>query len=234
VENLSINDTIENISFNVCQGEIVGLGGLVGAGAQEIGRAIFGDIKPRSGLIRKNGRVVQINSPADAVALNIGYVPKDRDKEGLILRNSVRRNIALTVLEQLTRAVFLDLRQEKRISEEYYRNLRIKAPNVATLCLALSGGNRQKVVLAKWLAANSDVLILNNPTRGVDVGAKAEIYRLMMDLRHAGLAILMISEELPELLGMSDRILIIRKGRISAEFSRRDQPTEEQVIQYMI
>ena len=130
--------------------------------------------------------------------------------------------------------IFLNLAKESHIANDFLDHLRIKAPNTATLCRNLSGGNRQKVVLSKWLAADSEVLILNNPTRGVDVGAKAEIYQLMMNLKQQGLAILMISEELPELLGMSDRMLIVRKRRISAEFSRSDHPTEEEVIQHMI
>lgn len=234
VEGLSIAGVLEDISFKLHEGEILGIGGLVGAGAQELGAALFGDIRMDGGVVRKDGRTIKTKTPADAVNLGIGYVPKDRDREGLILRESVRRNISLPILGQLVNLVFLRLGEERRIVTKFFERLRIKAPHIATYCVNLSGGNRQKVVLAKWLAADSEVMILNNPTRGVDVGAKAEIYHLMMNLKQQGLAILMISEELPELIGMSDRILIIRKGRISGEFHRSDRPTEEQLIQYMI
>ena len=234
VRGLSIDDKLEDIAFDLHEGEILGIGGLVGGGSQEIGQAIFADISADQGTISKDGEIVKVSNPKDAVRLNIGYVPKDRDGEGLILNFSIRRNISLPIIGKLVTAIFLDLAKESRIAEDFLDHLRIKAPNTATLCRNLSGGNRQKVVLSKWLAADSEVLILNNPTRGVDVGAKAEIYQLMMNLKQQGLAILMISEELPELLGMSDRMLIVRKRRISAEFSRSDHPTEEEVIQHMI
>ncbi len=234
VKNLSVQGKLKDISFDLYEGEILGLGGLVGAGAQEIGQAIFADAKLHGGEVRLNGEAAKISTPEDAVKLRIGYVPKDRDEEGLILTDSIRRNIALPIIRDLAERIFLNLAKEAQVANDFREALRIKAPSTATFCRNLSGGNRQKVVLSKWLAANSKVLILNNPTRGVDVGAKAEIYHLMMSLKQQGLAILMISEELPELLGMSDRIHIIRKGQISATFDRSHQPTEEEVIQYMI
>lgn len=234
VEDLAVEGVLEGVSFDLYEGEILGIGGLVGAGADTIGRAIFGDIVPTRGVLRRNGDRIDISSPADALHRRVGYVPKDRDREGLILRHSVRHNIAMPILPRLVRWLLVDGAEEQNVTQRYFDRLRIKAPSLDTLCLNLSGGNRQKVVLAKWLAADSDVLILNNPTRGVDVGAKAEIYHLMMELKREGLAILMISEELPELLGMSDRILIVRKGKISGEFHRSANPTEEEIIQYMI
>jgi ribose transport system ATP-binding protein len=161
-------------------------------------------------------------------------VPKERDEEGLILPFAIRDNVALSVLDRLRRWGLLGPRREDRLVRDAIRRYRVKAEGPRTVCLGLSGGNRQKVVLAKWLATNAGIIVLNSPTRGIDVGAKAEIYEMMRELAAAGTGIVMITDELPELIAMSDRILIMRRGEISGRFDRAMRPTEEQLIQFML
>jgi rhamnose transport system ATP-binding protein len=190
---------------------------------------LFGITPAEAGSIALDGQEVTIRSPRQAMDLGIAYVPEDRKNQGLILPMTVRENTTLALLRHLTRLGFVDEHAERRITNEYVERLRIRTPGIAQVVRNLSGGNQQKVVLAKWLAHTPKVLILDEPTRGIDVGAKAEIHRLMSALAQQGLAILMISSELPEILGMSDRVLVMRQGRIVAEFTR-EQATQEAII----
>lgn len=220
VRDLSHGRTVRGVSFELRQGEIVGMAGLVGAGRSELAQVLFGITPADSGSVTIDERTVSIRSPQQAMALGMAYVPEDRQHQGLILPMSVRENASLAILKRLARGGFIDRRAERRIAQDYVEKLHIRTPGLAQLARNLSGGNQQKIVVAKWLAREPRVLILDEPTRGVDVGAKAEIHRLMSMLAQQGLAILMISSELPEILGMSDRVLVMRQGQIVAEFDR--------------
>ncbi|GIV83169.1 MAG: ribose import ATP-binding protein RbsA [Candidatus Roseilinea sp.] len=227
--NLGYGGKIRNVSFTLRRGEIVGLAGLVGAGRSELAQVLFGITPAQSGEVRIEGRAVRINNPRDAMGLGIAYVPEDRKNQGLLVQMNVRENVTLAVLRWLLRHGFVDYDREARLTQEYVDLLRIRTPSFAQRVGNLSGGNQQKVVVAKWLASKPRVLILDEPTRGIDVGAKAEIHRLMSMLAQQGLAILMISSELPEILGMSDRVLVMRRGEIVAELDRA-HATQEAVI----
>ena len=219
----------EDISFEVRRGEIVGLAGLVGAGRSEVARAIFGIDPLDAGEVWLDGRSVRFSSARAAVSAGLAYVPEDRQAQGLILPLPIAHNVTLPLLREMARGGLLQPRKERHLAEEYGRRLRLRARSVRQPARDLSGGNQQKVVLAKWLATRPHVLILDEPTRGIDVGAKAEVHRLMGELAAAGLAILMISIELPEILAMSDRILTMREGRLVGEFAR-DEATPERVM----
>ncbi len=208
------------VSLTVYAGEIVGLGGLVGSGRSELAQTLFGITPAESGEITLNGRSAIIRSPAAARALGIAYVPEDRGTQGLVRPMSVLHNFSLASLHRLTRAGFIDRAAERRLAESAVKQFDVRTSSLNEVAGRLSGGNQQKIVLGKWLANRPRLLILDEPTRGIDVGAKAEIHRLMGELARGGVAILMISSELPEVLGMSDRVLVMREGRIVAEFSR--------------
>ncbi len=210
------------ISLSVRAGEIVGLAGLVGSGRSELAQTVFGITPAQSGEILVAGRAVRIASPAQARALGIAYVPEDRGTQGLVRKMTVRENVSLSVLDRVAHAGFIDRGAERLLADEAVAKFSIRTAGIEQIVAKLSGGNQQKIVLGKWLAARPRVLILDEPTRGIDVGAKAEIHRLMGELAAQGLAILMISSELPEVLGMSDRVLVVREGRIAAEFSRAE------------
>jgi rhamnose transport system ATP-binding protein len=229
VIDLNRGRTTRNVSFSLHRGEILGLAGLVGAGRSELAWVIFGITPAESGVIRVDGRQVVIRSPQDAMALGIAYVPEDRKNQGLLTPMTVRENTTLAVLRDLLRGGFVDYRAENRVTKEYVDTLRIRTPSILQRVGNLSGGNQQKVVVAKWLARKPKVLILDEPTRGIDVGAKAEIHRLMSALAQQGIGILMISSELPEILGMSDRILVIRQGAVAEELDRA-HATQEAII----
>lgn len=235
VKGLTVPGVFEDVSFDVYPGEIVGIGGLVGAGGNEIGRALFGDLPVTVGRIQLDGRELNIRNPQAAVKAGIGYVPKERDKEGLILRFNITQNVTLPRLASfLTPFRFISRRKEQQAAREQIRDLGIRCRGERDICLHLSGGNRQKVVLSKWLTEPPRLLILCSPTRGVDVGAKGEIYRIIYSIADQGTAILLITDDLPELIGLSDRILIMRRARISAHLHRDDEPTEQRLIQYMV
>lgn len=208
---------VADIGFCVKKGEIVGLFGLMGSGRQNIAEAIFGAITKVSGKIKMNGKEVRINSPADAKKYGISYIPSDRKKDGLFLAHPVAHNITITIIDKLKKFRMLQLSQERTIVNEWVKKLAVKTPAVDTIIETLSGGNQQKAVIAKWLATHPQVLILNEPTRGIDVGAKAEIYLQMEKLSRDGLATIMISSELPEIMAMSDRIYVLHEGRITGE-----------------
>jgi rhamnose transport system ATP-binding protein len=227
VKNLNRQPLTKNVSFQVRAGEIVGLAGLVGSGRSETAQVIFGILPAHSGQILVRGKPVTITRPSQAVAHGIAYVPEDRGTQGLIKQMTIRENVSLSVLKEISNASFINYDSEKKLAQKSIEQFAIKAYSGEQVVNKLSGGNQQKVVLSKWLASEPKVLIMDEPTRGVDVGAKSEIHRLMSKLAaERGLAILMISSELPEILGMSDRILVMRSGQIVAEFSREEANQE--------
>lgn len=229
VKNLSTPGLLTNISFELKKGEILGLAGLVGAGRTELMRAIFGLDRFSQGEILINGRPVKINSPEEAISQGIAFVTEDRRLQGLVLGMSVRENGSLVALKRLHRLGFIRGKAERSLIQQYLERLRIKTPSPETKVATLSGGNQQKVVLTKWLAIKPQILILDEPTRGIDVGAKAEIHRIISDLAGQGVGILMISSELPEILGMSDRILVMHEGRITGTL-KREEATQEKIM----
>ncbi|MFN0170510.1 MAG: sugar ABC transporter ATP-binding protein [Bryobacteraceae bacterium] len=220
VEGLSVNSKLENISLTLRAGEIVGLGGLVGAGRTELCRAIFGVDRVDSGRILVKGKPVTIGSPHEAVGHGIALVTEDRQRTGVALRLPISSNIMLANLAAVSRAGVVDGGEETRATSSYIEKLRIKASSARQLVGRLSGGNQQKVVIAKWLFRDAHVFLFDEPTRGIDVGAKAEVFELMDSLARSGAALLMVSSELPELLQVADRILVMRQGRITGEVSR--------------
>jgi ribose transport system ATP-binding protein len=217
VHKLNAGRLVRDVSFELRRGEILGFAGLMGAGRTETARAVFGADPIESGTIEVRGRPVRIESPSDAVAEGIGYLSEDRKRYGLALNLTVKDNIVLTTYDRFTKGPFLDWKKIGEASAEYIDRLDIKTPSVDQIMRNLSGGNQQKVVLAKWLIRNSDILIFDEPTRGIDVGAKSEIYHLMNELASQGKAIIMISSELPEILRMSDRIVVMCEGRVTGE-----------------
>ena len=217
---------IHDVTLQVRAGEILGLAGLVGAGRTELARILFGITPADSGSITLAGKPVEIRSPREAVEAGIGYVPEDRRRHGVILEMPVTANITMGILSRLFPRSWLRFGAERALAQDYIRDLAIKAPSPDTRVGNLSGGNQQKVALARWLASNPKVLILDEPTQGVDVGAKAEIHKLIRRLAAKGLAVLMISSELPEILGMSDRIAVMRGGMIAAMFPGKSDPHE--------
>jgi ABC-type sugar transport system ATPase subunit len=218
--------SISDISFSIRAGEIVSLAGLVGSGRTELARSLFGADRIDSGTIAVDGKVAQIKHPLDAIELGIGLVPEDRKQQALVLSLPVRENISLANLDQVTRAGFVRRGVERSIAQRFIDALQIRTPGMEQRVINLSGGNQQKVVLAKWLALKPKMLIVDEPTRGIDVGAKAEVHLLLSKLAQQGVGILMISSELPEILGMSDRILVMREGRIAGELSRAEASQE--------
>jgi ABC-type sugar transport system ATPase subunit len=223
VRNLSDGKRIQDVNFTVRQGEIVGMAGLIGAGRTEIARMIFGADRKKTGQIFINGIERIINTPMDAVKASIGLVPEDRKLQGLVLGMDVQENITLTLIDRLSR--FLGLiryERERQIGFTYRSMLDIQTPSLQQITRNLSGGNQQKVVIAKWLSMEPKLLILDEPTRGIDIGAKAEVHGIMTRLAARGVGILMISSELPEIIGMSDRALVLCNGRITCEFTRAE------------
>ncbi len=229
VRNLVRSGVLHGVSLTVRAGEIVGLAGLVGAGRTELARCLCGVDPIDAGEIWVDGQRVTIRSPQDAVRQGIVLVPEDRKQQGLVLVLSVRENIALSVLRHLARFGFPSRQRERSLAQAFVDRLRIRTPSLEQRVLNLSGGNQQKVVLARALATQPKVLILDEPTRGIDVGAKAEVHALVAELAESGMAILLISSELPEVLSMSHRVLVMSGGRIVAEFSR-EEATEERVL----
>ena len=214
-ENLNRGKAVKDVSFELRKGEILGFSGLMGAGRTEVARLIFGADKKDSGKIFINGKEVTINTPQDAVAHGIGYLSEDRKRYGLIVDKSVEENTVISSLNDFVKGFFIDKAKSKEVSQKYVESLKTKTPGVSQLVKKLSGGNQQKVVIAKWLVRNSDILIFDEPTRGIDVGAKSEIYALMERLAKEGKSIIMISSELPEVLRMSDRVIVMCEGRIT-------------------
>lgn len=222
VEQLSSNRKFQDISFSLRAGEILGLGGLVGAGRSEVAQAIFGLDPAVSGRVWVNGTPLKLGSVQASLRAGIGLVPEDRKRQGLVLSMSCRENASLAVLKDLTRAGFVRRHQEETLVSQYFDQLQVKTPSLSAPIAGLSGGNQQKIALAKWLARQCQVLIIDEPTRGVDVGAKAEIHRIVDQLACQGLALLLISSDLPELMSLSRRILVLREGRAAGELQQSD------------
>lgn len=220
---------VHDVSLAVRQGEILGIAGLVGSGRTELAEVLFGLAPADAGVILLNGAPVRIGSPADAIRLGIGYVPEDRRQHGVVLEMSIAANASLASLRAVARGGLIDGAAERSAAERHVEQLRIKTPGVATEAGALSGGNQQKVALARWLSIEPAVLILDEPTQGVDVGSKAEIHALMQTLAERGLAVVMISSELPEILGMSDRIAVMHAGTIRGMLAR-DEATQDRIL----
>ncbi len=229
VENLNVKDKLSNISFSIKSGEIVGVAGLMGAGRTELAKALFGLEKVREGQILVDGKPVRVTRPIDAISAGIALVTEDRKEEGLVLSLSVRENISLPNLQKVSSLGVMKPRNEQVLSNDAIQRLFIKTAGGEQIVGSLSGGNQQKVVIGKWLAKKPKILILDEPTRGVDIGAKKEIYDIMNRLAQDGVAILMISSELPEVLGMSDRVLVMHEGRITGEFTR-EEATQEMIM----
>jgi ribose transport system ATP-binding protein len=230
VEGLTREGAFRDVSFSLNTGEIVGLTGLVGAGRTEVARAIFGADRLDAGQIYLAGTPIRVRSPQDAIRQGIGLLTEDRKNQGLVLGMTVRENTTLANLASLVKFLFVNRSREREVTNAYIGELRIKTPSVEQAVQNLSGGNQQKVVLAKWLFTESRVLIFDEPTRGIDVGAKVEIYRLMNNLVRQGVCVLMISSELPEVLGMCDRILVMHEGRLAGELTH-DTATQERIMQ---
>jgi rhamnose transport system ATP-binding protein len=229
VEGLSKEGVFERISFELHRGEILGLAGLVGARRTDVAEAIFGIHPADNGTIQIDQHSVNIRDPKDATQLGIAYIPEDRQQHGLVLPINLTHNITLPILEQFAQHSWLDQQAERSTAQEVAHRLEVRAAGLWQKAQELSGGNQQKVVLAKWMATQPRILILDEPTHGIDVGTKAAIHQLMSHLAGEGLAILMISSELPEILGMSDRILVMCEGRLTSEFSR-EEATQEKIM----
>ena len=230
VEDLTTRGGLDGVSFSLHKGEVLGVAGLLGAGRTELARAIFGLDKLERGTVRIKGRERRIGSPRAAINSGLGFLTEDRKAQGLVLPLSVKDNLCLPSVDKFTTLGFVDSRRERRAADRYVRELRIRTPGLDQKVAYLSGGNQQKVVLSKWLCSEAEVFIFDEPTRGVDVGAKAEIYQLMNRLAASGVAIVMISSELPEILGMSDRILVMRAGRVACEFGS-EEATQEKILE---
>ena len=229
VRHLTRAGVFADVSFQLRRGEILGLAGLVGAGRTEVARVLFGIDRAESGEIWLKGKKVRIRSPQHAMDNGIAYVPEDRHQQGLVMNFSIAANVTLPILQQVSRLGLIYPRREQKIAAEYSRQLRVRSTGVEQLVNTLSGGNQQKVVLSKWLATNPSVLILDEPTRGIDVGAKAEVHRIISDLAGSGLAIILISSELPEVLAMADQVIVLHEGRVTGAFAR-SEATQERVM----
>jgi len=220
---------LRDISLEIRSGEILGVAGLVGAGRTELAESIFGLTPLESGEVRLRGRPVQISSPSEAIQLGIGYLPEDRCRHGIVLTMPITVNTSLAKLSNVSRHGLIDAAGERRLAERYIGQLSVKAASAYSDLESLSGGNQQKVAIAKWLATQPSVLILDEPTQGVDIGSKSEIHRLMIELAERGVAIIMISSELPEVLGMSDRVAVMRGGTVAGVLSR-EEATQQKIL----
>ena len=229
VEHLNAGKMVQDVSFELRKGEILGFSGLMGAGRTETARALFGADPIDSGNIYINGSKVTINNPQDAVKNGIGYLSEDRKRYGIVVQKTVAENTTMATLENYMSGIFIDKKKEKEVAEKYVESLATKTPDVDQLVVNLSGGNQQKVVIAKWLTRNCDILIFDEPTRGIDVGAKNEIYKLMNKLAADGKAIIMISSEMTEILRMSDRIVVMCEGRKTGELDI-SEATQENIM----
>jgi ABC-type sugar transport system ATPase subunit len=232
VESISSTGKFENVSFSVRRGEVVGMAGLVGAGRSEVAKAIFGLDPAATGKVFIKGQPMLLRNIKESMRHRIGFLPEDRKKEGLVLGMNITNNISLPHLDYFSHLGFVDLKREAAEVNKLTQRLRVKAPSIESITAGLSGGNQQKVAIAKWLARSCDLLIADEPTRGVDVGAKAELYQLLDELACQGLAILMISSELPELLNLARRIIVMREGFLTGELSH-EQFSQEALLHLM-
>ena len=232
VKNISAKG-VRNVSFDVRAGEIVGMFGLMGSGRTEICETLFGKRSLYGGEVYLNGARVNVNSPRSAIDNGLAYIPRERKKESLVLTQNVRNNMSLVYLNKLKTALGFDAKKETTLSEHWRKRLNIKTPSITTPIESLSGGNQQKSVIAKWLMNNPKVLILNEPTRGIDVGAKVEVYNIIEELCKEGLAIIMISSETPEIMGIADRMVVIHEGEVTGVLNR-DDFDQERIMLYAI
>ena len=232
VEGLSSPGKFQDISFSLRAGEVLGLAGLVGAGRSEVAQALFGLDGARRGSLAVRGKRARISTPAEAIGLGMGLVPEDRKRQGIVPQESALHNLSLSILPRLSRLTWIRRTEERRVAQAFFDRLRVRAASLDTVVAGLSGGNQQKIVLARWLAARVTVLMLDEPTRGVDVGTKAEIHALIGELASQGTAILLISSELPELLSLASRILVLRAGRLVGELTR-EQATQDRLLRLM-
>lgn len=232
VDGLCSGTAFSDVSFTAYKGEILGFAGLVGAGRTEVMETIFGYRKKTSGKLYVKGQEVELHNPREAIQHKIGFVTEDRRRTGLMLEASVKNNIVVPSIKRMAKHhFFVDFKWEKDVCKEYFLKLKIKAPGGDTIIKNLSGGNQQKVILAKWLVAQSEILILDEPTRGIDVNAKAEFYGLMNEFVKVGGCIVMVSSELPEILGVADRVIVMREGRVSGEINDKAEMTEYSIMQ---
>jgi ribose transport system ATP-binding protein len=222
VKDLGRRDTFKNICFKLKEGEIIGIGGLVGSGRTEVARCIFGADRPTSGVIKIRGKEISIKSPEDAISKGIVLIPEDRKLQGLNIGQSVRQNLSIAILRFISKLQFINLKKREEIVKDMVSILNIKTPDLDQEVNYLSGGNQQKVVVGKWLAIDPKIFILDQPTRGIDVGAKQEIYNLIIKLAQKGSSVILISDEISELINLSDRIIVMRKGEMIQEFNRDD------------
>ena len=232
VDHLSSAGELNDISFKAHYGEILGFAGLVGAGRTETMRAIFGDLPIDSGAISINGQKVNVKSPRDAVHRKIAFLTEDRKGQGLVLNQSILTNLILSNLKRFSKGLFIDQKAVDEVTRANLANLRIKTPTVENIAGQLSGGNQQKVVIGKWINTDADIYLFDEPTRGIDVGAKVEVYNIMNSLLEQGKCIIMVSSELPEILGMSDRVIVMREGRIMAEIERDTKNFNQEKIMH--
>ena len=222
------NNRVRNISFELKKGEVLGIAGLVGSGRTEMARAIFGADSKQNGKIKLKGGEISIKSPLDAIKCGIGFITEDRKRQGLLLNQTIRLNMTFSSLSN-EKGAFINKKKESTLCEDLWQKLSVRGYSLMQKVVSLSGGNQQKVVLAKWLATNSEILIFDEPTRGIDVGAKREIYTLMSQMVSEGRSIIMISSEMPELIGMSDRIIVFREGEIVGQLTG-DEITQERIL----
>jgi len=230
VRNLTSGKKVKNVSFSLYKGEILGIYGLVGSGRTELMRTIFGIDKSTSGDIYVQNKKVRIQNPSDAIKHGIGFVPEDRKEQGAILIQSVSYNVSLTRLNKLVKWFQVDKHQEDRLVDNYIDKLSIRTPSPEQKLMNLSGGNQQKAIISKWLATEPNILILDEPTRGIDVGAKKEIYSIMSELAQSGVSIIMVSSELPEIINMSTRVITMNQGEISGELTIESEITQENIL----
>jgi ABC-type sugar transport system ATPase subunit len=221
-KNLEDRRELKPVNVKLRAGEILGIAGLAGAGRTALAETLFGVRPLVKGQIKIGGRTVPIKHPGQAIRLGMGFVPEDRKLQGLFLNMAVRENVVLSALPQVSRFSFVNFRRADKLAQEFIDKLKIRTPSVKQLVRNLSGGNQQKVIIARWLTLNPRILILDEPTRGIDVATKAEIHALMNQLAKDGVAVMMVSSDLPEVLGVSDRILVMRAGRVVAEFDRQE------------
>ena len=234
VKNLSVSGVFEDVSFELHKGEILGIGGLSECGMHELLKTVFGAVKPTTGSVVLTENNVSLKNTTISVKNKVAYIPKDRDKESLFQPTSIKDNIVAASYDKIKKGIFIRPSDEKKIADEQAKKIEVKMQSIEQLIRDLSGGNKQKVVIAKWLANDSKIFIMDCPTRGIDIGVKAKIYKLMDTLKHEGISILMVSEEMTELIGMADRIITMKDGHLSKEFTRSKDLSESSIISAIV
>ena len=236
IKNLTLNNEFKNINFSLHKGEVLGLSGVIGSGIEQLTRVLFGFLKQTTGEIYINGQLIELKSPKDAVKNGIGYLPKDRRSEGLIQFMSLSNNLTLTNLNNIKKYGIISRKMEIILTNEWINKLSIKANNVDIICNYLSGGNQQKVVLAKWMLAGVSIMIMDHPTRGIDVGAKKEVYGVIRDLTNRGISIILVSDTIEETIGLSNNIIVLKDGELKrvVKSDKGNKPAQIDIIKYMV